>query len=176
MGVWSGATNDYDPGFDRPLEILGLGAAAVYHETGEQGWTGPTDYYITDYRAPLGADGSQTWSPLYLWANPEAYTDETMFLSIEPAADAVPPSNRHYSLELLYVPDGVTGAPPVGTVWDVQPDHALVVEVPTYKSDDGRTGYQFAFTVGAVPEPAPVLAVAAALLAAGRRATRAGGR
>jgi hypothetical protein len=169
MGVWSDATNDFDPGRDRPLEIVGLGAAAIYHQADGVSWTGPTDFYIADYRAPLTPEQSQTWVPLYLWANPDAYQLETMFLSIEPAGDAAPPADRSYWLELLSVPAGIDGAPPVGTIWDVQPGEPLTVEVPTFATYDGLGGYQFAFTVGAVPEPGGWLALLAGALWLRRR-------
>ena len=47
----------------------------------------------------------------------------------------------------MIVPDGVTGAPPVGTVWEVPPDALFTVELPTHRTTDGLTGYEFSFTV-----------------------------
>ncbi len=156
MGVWSGATDDFDSGLDRPLEFPGLGAAAIYHANDPNAWAGPTAFYVTDYRAPMAPDESKTWSPIHLWATPGAYGDDTMTLLIQGAADVTPPPNRTYTLELLYVPPGVTGAPPVGTTWDVPPDEPFTVTVPTFATDDGREGYQFALTVGAVACPGDI--------------------
>ena len=132
---------------DRALSIVGLGAAAIYHENDPNLWNGPTDYYITDYRAPMSPTDSKTWSPIYLWANPDAYEPNTMAISFEPASDAKPPDDRLYTLELLYVPEGVEGAPPVGTVWEVPADLPFYIEVPTYKTYDWSAGYRFAFKV-----------------------------
>lgn len=154
---------------DQPLEIIGLGAAAIYHEFKPGVWSGPTGFYIRDYRAPLAPEQSKTWSPIHLWADPLAYHEKTMLLSLEAAKDAKPPDNRRYELELLYVPAGVIGAPPVGTVWQLPLDRAFSVEVPTYKTTDGRTGYRFGFTVHAVPEPASAAAAVAGVLIALRR-------
>jgi len=75
------------------VEIIGYGAAGVYHEYGQDGWTGPTGIYVTDYRTPLAAAAGATWTPLYFWANPEAYTYPYMYLSIEPAEDYPPRPN-----------------------------------------------------------------------------------
>ena len=150
MAVWSGATDDFDEGLDRPLEIIGYGAAAIYHEADPNTWNGPTDFYVTDYRAPLLPTESQTWSPVYFWANPDAYTYEWMYLSLQPATDVPPPANRDYTLELLYVPEGVEGAPPVGMTWHIPPNEDFMIELPTFTAYDGLEGYRLAFTVGPV--------------------------
>jgi hypothetical protein len=148
MGVWSGATDDFDEGLDRPLEIIGYGAVAVYHEADPNVWSGPTDFYVTDYRAALLPMQSQTWSPICFWANPDAYTYDWMYMSFEPAVDLPPPANRDYTLELLYVPEGVEDAPPVGTVWHIPPDDEYMIELPTFRTYDGLEGYRLAFSVG----------------------------
>jgi hypothetical protein len=132
---------------DRPLEFVGQGAFAVYHEHDPNTWSGPTDFYVADFRAYMSPTESKTWAPMYLWADPNAYTLPTMSLSIEPATDAKPPTDRVYSLELLHVPPGVTGAPPVGTVWEFPGTFLFTVEVPTFKTNDGLEGYQFALKV-----------------------------
>ncbi len=151
MSVWSGATDDFDSGLDLPLDIVGYGAAAIYHENDPNTWNGPTDFYVTDYRAPLAPAASQTWSPIHFWANPDAYVYEWMYISFEPAlGDVPPPSNRDYTLELLYVPPGIEDAPPVGTVWHIPPDDDYMIELPTFTTDDGLEGYRFAFIVGPV--------------------------
>ena len=117
---------------------------------------------------------SKTFSPITLWAT-GAYESETMAMAIEADPYFTPPSERTYLLELLYVPEGIEGAPEVGTVWEVPLDKTFVVSVPTYRwSPDGPgdpNGYQFAFTITAVPEPASILGllVAAMVLHGARR-------
>ncbi len=66
----------------------------------------------------------------------------------------VPPSDRQYLLELLSVPDGVTSPHPVGTVWELPLVGKLTLELPTYHTTDGLTGYHFAFTITEA-EPGP---------------------
>ncbi len=150
ISAWSGATDDYDAGMDRPLEIIGYGAAAFYHETGIEGWNGPTNFYVTDYRAPLPETESREWARLFLWANPDAYLGDFMYLSFEPAPDFTPPTNRTYTLELVGVPEGVEGAPPVGTQWDIPPADGFMLELPTCTTYDGLESYEFTFAVSPV--------------------------
>jgi hypothetical protein len=153
MGVRSVTTDGYDRDWDQPDTVLDAGYAAVFHNGEDSGWDGPTDFYRTDYRAPMAPGDSKTWAPIHLWADPYSYGQETMFLSVEPFAGNQPPSDRTYTIELLYVPDGIDGAPPVGTTWPV--DKSLVtIEVPTFATYDGMEGYRFSFTASAVPEPA----------------------
>jgi hypothetical protein len=65
-----------------------------------------------------------------------------------------PPADRDYQLELLEVPDGVTGAPAVGTIWDLPLDSLYTIDLPTYQTANGLEGYKFSFTIGeVVPEP-----------------------
>ena len=148
MGVWSDATDGFDEGLDRPLEIIGYGAAGVYHANQPGIWDGPTGIYVTDFRAALPGAEPMTWEPLYLWANPDAYTYPLMYLSFEPTADPAPPTSRNYTLELLYVPPDVVGAPPVGATWEIPPDEEFMLEVPTFWTYDPEESYRFAFTAG----------------------------
>ncbi len=94
-----------------------------------------------------------------------------MHFALEADNTYAPPGNRPYTLELLAVPAGVQGAPPVGTTWPVPLDRTLVLTLPTYQTEDGLTGYQFGFTAGAeVPEPATAVLLAFAVgLAVPRR-------
>ena len=152
MGAWSGATDDYDSVLDYQISASGDGAAGVYHEYGVDSWTGATGFYGIDRRAPLTPEDSKIWVPLYVWAKP-SYEDDTMFLSLN---NYYSPADRDYLLELLTVPDGVVGAPAVGTVWDLPLDTLFTLELPTFKTDDGLEGYEFSFTITDVPEPATV--------------------
>ena len=58
----------------------------------------------------------------------------------------LPPSDRRYFLELVAVPL-VAGAPPVGTVWEIPVGSLFTLELPTYRTEEGLEGYQFAFTM-----------------------------
>ena len=169
MGVWSGATDGYDVDFDVPDTLPDAGYASIYHEFDADTWKGPTDFYRLDYRAPLAPGETKTWAPIHLWADPDGYGEPLMTLVIMPGADLVPPDDLKYTLELVYVPEGITEAPPVGTTWTLEPDKTLEVEVPTYAAYSGRDAYQFAFTAAPIPEPATLLALSLAALCVRRR-------
>jgi hypothetical protein len=174
LGVWSDATDGYDEYWDFLINPGALGYAAVFHENSPPDWDGPTGYYAADNRKLPLPDESKTFSPITLWATSD-YEPDTMSLAIEADPYFTPPADRNYLLELLAVPDGIGGAPEVGTVWQVPLDEAFVVTVPTYRwaPDDPEDphGYQFAFTITAVPEPASILGLilAAVLMHANRR-------
>ena len=75
-------------------------------------------------------------------------------MTFQASSTVPPPSNRQYLLELLSVPDGVTGAPLVGTVWNLPSYGTYTLWLPTYRTTDGLTGYEFAFTITeAQPDP-----------------------
>jgi hypothetical protein len=160
LGVWSDATDGYDESWDFLIDPGYVGYAAVFHEYAPPDWDGPTGYYSTDNRKLLLPEESKTFAPITLWAT-SAYEPETMAMAIEADVYFTPPADRSYVLELLYVPEGINGAPEVGTTWDVPLDKTFVVTVPTYRwSPDGPDdphGYLFAFTITAVPEPASLL-------------------
>jgi len=169
MSVWSDASDDFDRKYDTQTDTEGApGYAGVYHGGHEVGWSGPTGFYFNDFRAPLAPDESKTWTPICVWADP-TYGGEQMAFSMEADADNPPPADRHYLLELLTVPDGVIGAPPEGTVWPLSLDRLFTLVLPAYRTDDGLTGYQFAYTVTAVPEPEAALLLALLFLLPRRR-------
>jgi hypothetical protein len=155
-----------DPGY--------LGYAAVFHENDPPDWEGPTGYYATDNRKPPLPEERKTFSPITLWATGD-YEPDTMSLAIEADVYFTPPADRTYLLELTSIPEGISGAPEVGTVWQVPLDETLVVTVPTYRwAPDGSEdphGYQFEFTMTAVPEPGTAggLILAAVLVHTSRR-------
>ncbi len=134
-----------------------LGYAAVFHENDPPDWEGPSGYYSADNRKPPLPHESKTFAPITLWAT-NGHESKTMSMAIEADAYFTPPADRRYLLELLFVPEGISGAPQIGTVWEVPRDKLFVVTVPTYRwMPDGANdphGYQFAFTISAVPEPA----------------------
>jgi len=51
-----------------------------------------------------------------------------------------------FTLRLDAVPAGVTGAPAVGSTWDIPARGTFDLQLPTHKTEDGMTGYQFAVT------------------------------
>jgi len=80
-----------------------------------------------------------------LWDYQKPDETERRFREILPQAESS--GDRNYLLELVTVPDGVTGAPAVGTVWELPTDALFTVELPTYQTTEGLTGYEFSFTV-----------------------------
>ena len=86
------------------------GYAGVYHVYHSPDWLGSTGFYDDDLRFPLEQNESKTWEPICVWATP-THAPDTMFLTFEASAALAPPPHRQYLLELLSVPDGVTGAP-----------------------------------------------------------------
>ncbi|MGD2109623.1 MAG: multiheme c-type cytochrome, partial [Phycisphaerae bacterium] len=106
---------------------------------------GPTGYFVNDIRATPDRNENKTWSPICVWATP-AYIYDTMYVTFEASTAYPPPADREYLLELLSVPEDVTGAPIAGTVWHLQVPGTRTLSLPTYRTGDGLTGYQFALT------------------------------
>jgi hypothetical protein len=134
------------------------GYAAVYHAYDAETWDGPEGFYGHDNRGPMAPADSKTWFPVHLWATLD-WEPDTMSLAFEADPYFSPPTNRSYLLELVFVPEDVTGAPEVGTVWELPPDDLFVLTVPIFRSETGKDSYQFSFTITAVPEPAGLLAL-----------------
>jgi len=129
----------------------GNGYAGVYHENGP-GWTGPTGFYSTDQRGEIGIDESKTWQDLYVWA-PLDFPHEQMQLVLSPTYFYPPPPTRAYWLTLLQVPEGIVGAPAVGTTWRIWPlarESSFAILLPTYRTTDGLSGYKFSLTFSEV--------------------------
>ncbi len=143
----------------------------MYHQYDPAVWTGATGFYQTDYRSQLAANESETWAPVSVWAEP-AYSGDAMYFSMRSDSTYPPPADREYLLELLQVPDSVTGAPAVGTVWTLPLNETFTLTLPTYRTTNGLEGYQFGYTVAAVPEPTGLLPAAAVALLSLRRRRR----
>jgi hypothetical protein len=153
MGIWSDAVDGWDDGMDWPLETFGAdGYAGVYHHRDDPLWGGPTAFWKNDRRAPMAWYESKTWEQIFVWSDP-IYQEDTMFFALE--ANMLldpPPGDRKYELTLVGVPDGIEGAPEVGTTWTVPHDgETLYVELPNFSTVDGLEGYEFEFLI----EPAP---------------------
>jgi hypothetical protein len=80
-----------------------------------------------------------------------------MQLSFEPMKNSPPPADRTYTLTLVDVPLGVSGAPEVGTTWPIDPYKTTIIDVPTYYTNNGLKAYEFSVTMSAVPEPASLV-------------------
>ncbi len=159
MGVWSDATDGWDDRIDTVISRVGEGFSGIYHMNEPGVWEGPTGFYRTDHRKPMESDSSKTWDSLYVWAG-SSYAEDSMYLSIIDDLVHPPPAERNYSLKLLQVPDGMEGAPPVGTVWNIPLGPGSTLELPTYRTTNGLESYRFAFTMSEVPEPATMSLVA----------------
>ncbi|OHB80745.1 MAG: hypothetical protein A2W31_12095 [Planctomycetes bacterium RBG_16_64_10] len=149
IGVRSDATDGYDPGLEYLAPAVDHGHAGIYHQFNPPEWEGTTGDYYQDYRVPLFPTESMTWQPLRTWAD-LSYVGATMSLSLRPHPSFMPPDDRQYRIELLHVPAGVTGAPAVGTTWDValDMDATFTLELPTYRALNGADAYRFGFTTG----------------------------
>lgn len=98
----------------------------------------------TDIQSLPGPAGERVWWPICFWADP-LYTAPTMQFAMVPDDYMLPPPDRAYTLELLHVPDGASGAPPVGTTWNVPADAPFTLVLPTFATNEGLDGYWFAF-------------------------------
>ena len=164
IGVDPLATDGWDG--ESPI-VIGddpVGYALTWHEKNVDGWLGDTGFYRDDFRAPIQLGQTKTWL-IYVWATPNV--PDTCTTCGFHLANVVPgaPSQEYdtqFRLTLLSKPSSVIGGPDVGTVWDIDWPEAQV-SLPIYCTDDGRTGYQFEFSATAVPEPGPLLALAAGL-------------
>ncbi|MGD8452963.1 MAG: PEP-CTERM sorting domain-containing protein [Phycisphaerae bacterium] len=165
FGVRSDATDDWDDQLDWPDELTGDGHASIYHEFNPPEWTGPTGFYRTDHKAKMDPGDSKTWGPIHVWAEPGSELEDTMYFSIRADSYYKPPADWVYTLELISVPDGVEGGPPVGTQWLLRVDgNTMTVPMPFFESIDGMDAFQFTVSATPVPEPtSPVLVLAAGL-------------
>lgn len=133
-----------------------------YHTAGTGGWT-DTGFLGVDQRSPLLPGETKIWW-VYIWGSPEGpfpYEYSTRWGWSDPY-------NRDTSVatafELVQKPDGITGGPAVGTVWN-EPMGELML--PWYGTSDGLTGYQFSFSLTLVPEPSSLLALSGGIAFSG---------
>lgn len=153
LGTDVAATDGFDEDYDIELLTWGaLGYAGLYREAGIDGWDGPTAYYWDEMRAPLELVDEKVWQPICVWADP-IYIGETIDFSFELYELSPPYGERTYELELIAVPEGVDGAPPVGTVWTVEIGVETTMTIPVYRTEVGLEGYQFAFRAIGTPPP-----------------------
>ena len=128
----------------------------MYHEQDGVNWLGSTGFYRDDLRALIDREEQKTWSTICVWATP-AFAADVMSVTFKADTSYAPPTDRTYLLELTRVPEGVTGAPAVGTTWSLPLSGSTILSLPTYRSPDGTSGYQFSFTITAArPEPGDI--------------------
>lgn len=140
---------------DLLISSSSVGSAGSFHEYDPPAWHGSTGFYRTDFRSLPMRKESRTWDSIYVWAGP-SYSQDTMYFSMlagstlcekQAPSAATPPSDRRYLLKLMGVPDGVIGAPPVGTIWELPLTGLFSLGLPTYRTTNGLEGYRFAFTM-----------------------------
>ncbi|MFH1110609.1 MAG: multiheme c-type cytochrome [Planctomycetota bacterium] len=125
----------------------------MHHEFSTPEWLAPSGFYQYDVRATSDRNEAKTWAPLCVWAAP-SYASAWMYLTFQASATRPPPTNRRYQIQLIEVPSGVSGTPPVGTIWAIPAVGQITVSLPTYRASNGLTGYRFAFTMTAAqPDP-----------------------
>lgn len=151
----------YDPeatdGFDGtegsiPYSLLEyVPFAGIYQVEGTNGWNGPTGMYRCDLIPLLAPGQTMSWQ-VYVWATPDTASDFNTIDLVTSGSIVSATDNVQAKLTLKDVSDSVTGAPSVGTVWDLSTD-GLTLSLPIYTTDDGLTGYHFELTATCVPEP-----------------------
>ena len=148
--------------------------AAIFHAEEPGKWGASTGFYRVDNVGLLAPGETKSWQ-IYVWSTPDvpAGCDTTHFVMNRMDNPAVPTSFR-FRLKLVSKPESISSGPRAGTVWssDVIP---FDVELPTYRTGNGLTGYHFEMTATAVPEPSSLLALFAGFVTVGgliRRRTR----
>jgi hypothetical protein len=111
---------------------------------------------------------------MYVCATPEVPLDcDTIgigFINIVPGS----PSDGYgmqFQLKLISKPESVVNSPDVGTIWNIDMPGSTI-SLPTYRTDNGLTGYHFELSATAVPEPSSLLALFGGLAGVGGFAMR----
>lgn len=162
---------EFTDGYDGESQII-LGDtpatyAAIFHENGDE-WTGSTGFYKEDYVAPFAPGQIKTWR-MYVWATPSVPVDcNTMGICFVNTIPGLPSDGygMQFQLELISRPESVIGAPDVGTTWTITMPGSTI-SLPTYRTDNCLTGYQFELIATAVPEPASIFVILCGLAGIG---------
>lgn len=137
--------------------------AAVFHDEGAAGWNGSTGFYLDNYVGPLAPGQTKTWQ-LYVWSTPDMPADyDTTHFMMNRMDNIALTGDFQFRLMLKSKPSSITGGPDVGTAWDLDMP-GFEIEFPTYRTDNGLTGYEFEFSATAVPEASSFLALSIGLV------------
>jgi hypothetical protein len=161
-----GVYPDSIDGSDANDYLAGSGAkvfCGTYHAHDPDSWSGPTGMYAYDRRAPVPhtIEAHRTWT-VYCWADPSLPSDLT-YISFTWLCARTAPAWLSVTLRLAAKPAGVTGGPAVGTMWNLSAQSDAGVQLPVFRTSDGREGYVFDFTATVIPEPSSLLAILASL-------------
>ncbi|BCW99001.1 MAG: hypothetical protein KatS3mg024_1828 [Armatimonadota bacterium] len=165
VGVAPEAADGYDA-LDRYLAIGPHACVGIFHIDGQNGWAGPTGFYWQDLRSPLPEvmGASKTWF-LYTWIDTE-HPEPVSWFALGWLSSS-PPPDLLVTITLLAKPEGITEGPAVGTAWNLSAKPYGGVQLPPFKTSDGREGYLFALTATVIPEPASLPVIAAGLAVIG---------
>ncbi|MBI2842163.1 MAG: hypothetical protein HYX78_02055 [Armatimonadetes bacterium] len=131
-----------------------------YHVNGVDAWNGPTGFFSADIREQLQPGQRKTWL-VYFWATPSASNTDLILHWV----DGLSPYDPLVLARLEYIqkPQGVTGAPDVGTIWTSPPTDMIL---PLYRTVDGLTGHGFKLTFTLIPETPSLICLAFSVLTA----------
>jgi len=166
IGVTSVTTDGYDG--ELPITYGGVPTtyAAIYHEEGVNGWDGPNGFYTTDWAALLTPGQTKTWQ-IYVWSTLDVPADYSTSGLAFGSSGIVPIEDYRFQFTLKSKPSSITDGPEVGTTWrlyGIGGGTEFGVLFPTYRTDNGLTGYHFEFSATVVPEPSAFAALACGLV------------
>lgn len=166
VGTAAGSSDDYDPS-----DAAGLGGTwfhmAVYHQSGLDGWTGPSGFFASDMRMPLTSTpgAAKTWR-MYGWDDPELppeYTFHTISL-LWAGSDPSVFDGIQFRLTFVRSAAGVADPGiPIGETIILNGRNGGGWALPVYRTDNGLDGYVFDLTATVIPEPSALLALSAGL-------------
>jgi len=168
LGVGPLATDGWDGESILGTAYSPTAFVASFHTEDPDTWSGPTGFYAEDIRAPLVPSETKKWI-VYVWATLDVPdTSDTIELVMRNPWMAFPPEEYglQFCLTLKWKPGSITGGPDVGATWDFH-DSTFGFLLPTYRTDNGLSGYQFEFSATAAPEPSSLLALGGGLAAVG---------
>jgi len=151
--------------------------AAVYHDEKVGGWNGSIGFYRDDYVGPLTSGQTKTWQ-ICVWSTPDMPADHNATYLVMNRMDNIAlTSDFQFELKLVSKPESVSAGPDIGTVWNADsPTMEVEVTLPTYRTDNGLSGYQFEFSATAIPEPSSFLALAGGVMGLGLLRRRVNGK
>jgi hypothetical protein len=112
---------------------------------------------------------SKTWF-LYTWIDTE-HPEPVSWFALGWLSSS-PPPDLLVTITLLAKPVGIMEGPAVGTVWNLSAKPYGGVQLPPFKTSDGREGYLFALTATVIPEPASLVILASGLVGPGAATRR----